>query len=93
MDGAEDRAQTIAQLERDARSGGSFVDRAIVREIKIAAGRFSEQESLWLQVAALIERWREGAPDVEVLESVRRINRIATCWKDGSASATPESTL
>jgi hypothetical protein len=35
-----DRVGTIAELEREACSSGSFVDRAIVREIKVAATRF-----------------------------------------------------
>jgi hypothetical protein len=81
MGGAADRTNTIAQLEQAARSAGSFVDRAIVREIKIAAGRHAENDPAWFEVAALIERWRSGAPDLDVLEAVRRINRVATCWK------------
>jgi hypothetical protein len=62
-------------------SSGSFVDRAIVREIKTAAARFSETDLMWSEVLILTRRWKEGMPELQMLEALRRINRVASCWK------------
>ena len=77
-----DRTVTLAELQREAQTIGTFVDRAIVRELKISCNRFAETDSAWTEIATLIERWKEGMNDLEVLSSMQRLNRISTCWKD-----------
>lgn len=71
----------MAKWQTEARSKGSFVERALVREIKVASERFSPGDPAWVEVAALVSRWEKGMPDIQVLEAVRRINRAATCWR------------
>jgi hypothetical protein len=77
-----DRAVTVATLEHEARALGTFVDRAIVREIKLASSRFAETEAAWMEVLALVERWKGGRDDLEVLSAFQSLNRTSTCWKD-----------
>ena len=77
----------LTELEDEARSSGSFVDCAIVREIKIAAGRFSDTDLMWSEVMILARRWKEGMPDIMVLDAVRRINRVTSCWKTETVPA------
>jgi hypothetical protein len=81
VDWGNGRGETIAQLQREARESGSFVDRAIMREVKIASELFAERHSAWMEVAELVERWQNGAKDLRVLNAVRHINRSASCWK------------
>ena len=81
MDWGSGRAATIAQLQQRVRESGSFVDRAIVREMKIASELFPETHSAWLEVRDLVRRWEEGMADLKVLEAIRWINRSASCWK------------
>jgi hypothetical protein len=85
MDWGNDRSAAIAELQSKVRASGSFVDRAIVREMKIASERFSETHSAWLEVIKVAAGWEDGTPDLQVLEALRRINRMATCWKDKPA--------
>lgn len=75
------RGATLAELQRKVRETGSFVDRAIVREMKVASELFPESHAAWREVRELAEHWEKGAPDVKVLEAIRRINRSASCWK------------
>ncbi|MEY2563458.1 MAG: hypothetical protein QOH88_1651 [Verrucomicrobiota bacterium] len=78
-----DRSQGSDRAVADqVRATGSFVDRAIVREMKIAAERFPEHHATWLEVDALIQRWEQGLPDLQVLEALRQVNRTASCWRD-----------
>jgi hypothetical protein len=81
MDWGSGREATIAQLQKRVRETGSFVDRAIVREIKIASERFAETHAAWAEVVELVEKWEKGVPDVKILEAIRWINRIASGWK------------
>lgn len=81
MDWGSGRGETIAQLQQQVREAGSFVDRAIVREVKIASELFPEKHSAWIEVAELVEKWQDGLMDLRVLEAVRHINRSASCWK------------
>jgi hypothetical protein len=83
MDWGSGRGATIAQLQQRVRESGSFVDRAIVREIKIASERFAETHAAWAEVAELVEKWEKGVPDLRILEAIRWINRIASGWKTG----------
>jgi hypothetical protein len=86
MDWKSGRTATITELEREARSSGNFVDRAIVREIKIASARLSETDLMWSEVMTLTDHWKDGMPELQVLEAIRRINRVASCWKAPSAA-------
>jgi hypothetical protein len=70
----------IAQLQQRASPSGSFVNRAVVREIKMAFTRLARTPA-GSEVARLAERWEKGMPDVEVLDDIRGINRAANCWK------------
>jgi hypothetical protein len=91
MKWGSDRTRTIAELERQARWSGSFVDRAIVREVKIASARFSETDSAWSEVVTVAERWEEVMPDLQVLEAIRRVNRVTSCWRGESTPSQWES--
>ena len=71
----------IAHVEQKARVSGSFVDRAIVREIKRAFARLAGRPSEISGVVRLAKRWEQGMPDLEVLDAVRRVNRCASDWK------------
>ena len=84
MDWGSGREAAIAQLQQRVRETGSFVDRAIVREIKIASEGFAETHAGWQEVVELVEKWEKGVPDVKILESIRWINRIASGWKTGA---------
>ena len=81
MDWGGGRQATIAQLQKRVRETGSFVDRAIVREIKIASERFGETHAAWAEVVELVEKWEKGVPDLKILEAIRWINRIASGWR------------
>jgi hypothetical protein len=87
MDWGSGRGETIAQLQRQVRETGSFVDRAIVREVKIASELYPEKHSAWIEVVELVENWQNGMADLRVLDAVRHINRSASCWKDSARSA------
>jgi hypothetical protein len=91
MEWESGRTETIAELQRRVRATGSFVDRAIVREMKTASERFRETDPIWREVVTLAQRWQEGMPDLDVLEAVRRINRTATCWRAEPAAGEAES--
>ena len=80
MNWKSDRTAAITELEREAQLSGTSVGRAIVREIKIASARFSETELMWSAVMSLTGRWKEGMPELQVLEAIRRINRVASRW-------------
>jgi len=82
----DDPEEMITQLQDRARGSGSFVDRAIVREIKMAFARLVGTPSAIADVVRLAECWEKGRPDLEVLEDIRRINRVASCWKTESSS-------
>jgi hypothetical protein len=86
MDWGSGREAAIAQLQKQARQTGSFVDRAIVREMKIASGLYPEGHAAWREVVELAETWEKGMPDLKILEAIRHINRGASCWKQNSAS-------
>ena len=75
------RGATIEELQRKVRETGSFIDRALVREMKVASELFPESHAAWNEVRELADRWEKGAADVKVLEAIRRINRSASCWK------------
>jgi hypothetical protein len=81
MDWGSGREATIAELQRRVRESGSFIDRAIAREVKIASGLFAERHTAWAEVAELVGRWENGMGDLQVLEAIRWINRGASCWK------------
>lgn len=81
MGSDSDRSGLIAELQREARSSGSFVDRAIVREIKNVAARCAETDPLWSEVLHLTRGWKAGLPELQVLDGLQRINRAASCWK------------
>jgi hypothetical protein len=81
MDWGSGREATIAQLQQRVRESGSFVDRAIVREIKVASNLFTERHHAWREVLELAEKWESGLPDLKILEAIRHINRSASCWK------------
>ena len=81
MDWGSGRAKTIAQLRERVRESGTFVDRAIVREIKIASERFAEKHAAWIEVMDLANGWEEGRPDLKILEAIRQINRSASYWR------------
>ena len=81
MDWRSGRAKVIAQLQELVRENGTFVDRAIVREIKIASERFTEKHAAWIEVRDLAEAWQKGRPDLKILEAIRQINRSASCWR------------
>jgi hypothetical protein len=82
MDWAGGREATITQLQRQVRETGSFVDRAIVREMKIASELFAERHAAWAEVQELAERWeKKSVSDLKILEAIRWINRSASCWK------------
>ena len=81
MDWGSGRGETIVQLQRKVRETGSFVDRAIVREVKIASELFREKHSAWIEVVELVGKWQNGMTDLRVLDAVRHINRSASCWK------------
>ncbi len=84
MDWGGGREATITQLQRQVRETGSFVDRAIVREMKIASDLFAERHAAWTEVRELVERWeKKSASDIKILEAIRWINRSASCWKTG----------
>jgi hypothetical protein len=71
----------ISQLQDRARATGSFVDRAIAREIKMAFTRAAGTPAI-TELVHLAEAWEAGTPDVQVLDAIRRINRsAASCWK------------
>jgi len=72
-----DRTITVAALQREARALGTFVDRAIVREIKQACGRLAATDDAWLEVMALVECWKGGMKDLEVLSSLQHLNRTS----------------
>jgi hypothetical protein len=84
MDWGGGREATIAQLQRQVRATGSFVDRAILREIKIASEGFAETHAGWREVVELVEKWEKGVPDVKILEAIRWLNRIGSGWKSGA---------
>jgi hypothetical protein len=81
MDWGTGRGKTIAQLQERVRVNGSFVDRAIVREVIIASQLFPERHSAWLEVRELVDNWESGRPDFKILEAIRNINRSASYWK------------
>jgi Mn-dependent DtxR family transcriptional regulator len=81
MDWGGGREATITQLQRQVRETGSFVDRAIVREMKIASELFAERHAAWAEVRELADHWEKGVSDVKILEAIRWINRSASCWK------------
>jgi hypothetical protein len=82
MDWGRGREATITQLQRQVRETGSFVDRAIVREMKIASELFAERHAAWAEVRELAERWeKKSVSDIKILEAIRWINRGASCWK------------
>jgi hypothetical protein len=82
MDRGGGREATITQLQRQVRETGSFVDRAIVREMKIASELFAERHAAWAEVRELAERWeKKSVSDLKILEAIRWINRSASCWK------------
>ena len=82
MDWGDGREATITQLQRQVRETGSFVDRAIVREMKIATELFAERHAAWAEVRELAERWeKKSVSDIKILEAIRWINRSASCWK------------
>lgn len=81
MDWGSGREKVIAQLQERVRENGTFVDRAIVREIKIASERFAEKHAAWIEVMDLADGWEEGRPDLKILEAIRQINRSASYWR------------
>jgi hypothetical protein len=81
MDWGSGRETAIARLQRQVRGTGSFVDRAVVREIKIASELFPERHAAWKEVTELADRWQNGMNDLKILEAIRHINRGASCWK------------
>jgi hypothetical protein len=89
MEWGTDRREAIAQLHAKVRATGSFVDRALVREIKIASELFAERHAAWIEVVELVQHWENGVSDVSILEAVRQINRSASCWKTRASSNAP----
>jgi len=85
MEWGNDRREAIAQLRAKVRITGSFVDRAVVRELKIASERFPEHDLVWREVETLVQRWEEGMPDRDVIEAIRQLNGTASFWRDKSA--------
>jgi hypothetical protein len=81
MEWGDGRGKAIAQLEERVRASGSFVDRAIVREVIIASQLFAERHSAWGEVCELVDNWEKGRPDLRILEAIRHINRGASYWK------------
>lgn len=81
MDCAGGRKATITQLQQQIRKTGSFVDRAIVREMKISSELFAEGHAAWADIRELADHWEKGASDVKILDAIRWINRSASCWK------------
>jgi hypothetical protein len=81
VDWGSGRGKIIVQLQERVRESGTFVDRAIVREIKIASERFGERHSAWVEVMDLTNAWEQGRPDLKILEAIRQINRSASCWR------------
>ena len=81
MDWGTSRSKTIARLQERVRVSGSFVDRAIVREVVIASQLFAEGHSAWLEIRELVDHWEEGRSDLKILEATRNINRSASYWK------------
>jgi hypothetical protein len=73
----------ISQLQTRARISGNFADRAILREIKMAFARLAGTPAV-TEVVRLAEGWEAGAPDLQVLDAIRRINRSASC-RNGDA--------
>lgn len=86
MDWRDGRERTIAQLEQRVSRTGSFVDRAVVREIKVASELFPEKHGAWVEVVELIERWERGASDLSILQAVQSINRSASRWRIAASS-------
>ena len=89
MDWESGRAATIARLQQQMRESGSFVDRAIVREMKIASQLFTERHSAWVEVRELVDSWEAGWSDLKILEAIRNINRSASYWKAHRRSTDP----
>jgi hypothetical protein len=87
MGWADNSEGMISQLQSGARASGSFVDRAVVRELKLAFARASGTPSATAELVHLAERWEDGMPDLLVLEAIRRINRDASCWKSAATAA------
>jgi hypothetical protein len=85
VDWGSGRATTIAKLQERVREHGTFVDRAIVREIKIASERFAEKHAAWIEVMDLADGWEKGRPDLKILEAIRHINRGASYWRAPAA--------
>jgi hypothetical protein len=81
VDWRSGREKIIAQLQERVHENGTFVDRAIVREIKIASERFAEKHAAWIEVMDLADGWEEGRPDLKILEAIRQINRGASYWR------------
>jgi hypothetical protein len=81
VDWGSGREKSIAQLQERVRESGTFVDRAIVREIKMASERFAEKHSAWIEVMDLADAWEKGRPDLKILEAIRQINRSASYWR------------
>jgi hypothetical protein len=81
MEWGNGRGKTIAQLQERVRASGSFVDRAIVREVIIASQLFPERHSAWEEVRELVDHWEAGRPDLKILEAIRNINRSASYWR------------
>src|SRR5436190_10731086 len=86
MDWTPGREEAIAQLQVRVREHGSFVERALVREIKVASELFPAAHAAWFEVLQLVENWERGASDVSALEAVRHINRSASCWKSQASN-------
>ena len=63
MDWGSGREATIAQLQKRVRATGSFVDRAIVREIKIASERFAETH------AAAADLYGSRVPSLKMVDT------------------------
>jgi hypothetical protein len=81
MDWGSGREVAIARLQQRVRETGSFVDRAIVREIKVASCLFAESHAAWREVMELADSWEKGVSDLKILEAIRHINRSASCWR------------
>jgi hypothetical protein len=89
MEWGSGRGKAIAQLQERVRAGGSFVDRAIVREVIIASQLFPEKHSAWGEVRELVNNWEDGRPDLKILEAIRHINRGASYWKSARPPGDP----
>jgi hypothetical protein len=87
MDWGSGRETAIAKLQQRVRQTGSFVDRAIIREMKIASELFPAGHAAWMEVVELAHKWEKGMPDLKILEAIRHINRGASCWKQTFPSA------